>query len=54
MTALDGQSPPDLTSAAKLIYAKKKGEPVELEIVERERRGSVNMLHQGIVELVPR
>jgi len=54
VTALDGQTPPDLTAAAKLIYAKKKGEPMQLEIIVREHRGAFNFLQQLAVELVPR
>jgi S1-C subfamily serine protease len=53
--AVDGQSPPaDVTGMAKLIYGKKKGEPVRLDIVMLERGPNFNVLHQGVVELVPR
>jgi S1-C subfamily serine protease len=54
VTALDGQLPPDLTGAAKLIYAKKKGDPLQLEFVVSKRRGGFTMLQQAAVQLVPR
>ena len=51
VTALDGQTPPDLTAAAKLLYAKKRGDKVQLEIAVRERVGGFNVLRQGAVEV---
>jgi S1-C subfamily serine protease len=53
--AVDGQTPPaDVTGFAKLLYAKKKGEPVRLDIALAERVGNFNVLRPGTVELVPR
>jgi S1-C subfamily serine protease len=54
VTALEGQNPPDLTAAAKLIYPKKKGERVLLDIAVRQRMGNYNVLRQGSVELAVR
>jgi S1-C subfamily serine protease len=53
--AIDGQAPPtELAGIAKILYAKKKGEPVRLDIVFAERAGNFNVLRSGRVELVPR
>ena len=54
VTAIDGQTPPDLTAAAKLIFAKKKGDRVQLDIAIQQRLGNFNVLRQGAVELVSR
>ena len=54
VTAIDGQTPPDLTAAAKLIFAKKKGDRVQLDIAVQQRLGNFNVLRQGAVELVSR
>jgi serine protease Do len=51
VTALDGQTPADLTAAAKLVYAKKRGDKIQLEIAVRERVGGFNVLRQGAVEV---
>ena len=51
VTALDGQLPTDLSAAAKLLYAKKKGERVQLGIAVPQRMGNFNVLRQGAVEL---
>ena len=52
---VDEQSPPaDLVALAKLIYAKKQGEPVRLEVAAWQRNGTFNVLRQGSVELSPR
>jgi S1-C subfamily serine protease len=51
VTAMEGQTPADLTTAAKLLYAKKKGDRVQLEIAVRERLGGFNVLRQGAVEV---
>jgi S1-C subfamily serine protease len=51
VTALDGQLPTDLSAAARLLYAKKKGERVQLGIAVPQRMGNFNVLRQGAVEL---
>jgi serine protease Do len=52
---IDMQAPPDdVTGIAKLIYAKKKGEPVSLNLVVLEQNGAFTMVRRGRVELVPR
>jgi S1-C subfamily serine protease len=51
VTAIEGQTPSDLCAAAKLLYAKKKGDRVQLELAVQQRMGSFNVLRQGSVEL---
>jgi S1-C subfamily serine protease len=54
VTAVDGQTPADLTTLAKLLYGKKKDEHVQLNIAVLQRAGNfINML-RGTVELTPR
>jgi len=53
--AVDGDAPPaDSTALAKLIYAKRSGEPLRLDLALVERVGDFNVVHQGAVELIPR
>jgi predicted metalloprotease with PDZ domain len=53
--AIDGQTPPvDVAGVAKLLYAKKKGEPVRFDLRVTERVGNFNVLRSGRVELMPR
>ncbi len=54
VTAIDGQMPADLRAAAKLLYVKKKGDPVQLELAVQQRMGNFNVLRQGSVELPAR
>jgi len=54
VTAIDGQTPADLTAAAKLLYPKKKGDRVLLDIAVRQRVGNYFVLRQGSVELASR
>jgi S1-C subfamily serine protease len=54
VTAIDGQLPADLCAAAKLLYAKKKGDRVQLEIAVPQRVGNFNVLRQGVAELAAR
>jgi S1-C subfamily serine protease len=54
VTAIDGQTPADLTAAAKLLYSKKKGDRVLLDIAVRQRVGNYFVLRQGSVELASR
>jgi serine protease Do len=51
VTTLDGQMPADLCAAAKRLYARKKGDRVQLEIAVPQRMGNFNVLRQGAVEL---
>jgi serine protease Do len=50
----DETPPPDLTGLAKLIYAKKSGEALRLNVAVQQRVGDFNVLRTGDVELVPR
>ncbi len=54
VTGIDGQTPPDLTAAAKLLYGKKKGDRVLLEVAARQQRGNYFVLRTGSVELTVR
>ncbi len=54
VTTLEGQVPADLCAAAKLVYAKKKGDRVQLEIAVPQRMGNFNILRQAAVELAVR
>jgi serine protease Do len=54
VTGIDGQLPTDLSAAAKLLYPKKKGDRVQLDIAVRQRVGNFNVLRQGAVELAAR
>ena len=54
VTAIDGQLPSDLSAAAKLLYLKKKGDRVQLDIAVRQRMGNFDVLRQGAVELATR
>ncbi len=50
----DQPPPPDVTALAKLVFAKKKGESVRLDVAAWQRTGTFNLLRQGSVELSPR
>jgi serine protease Do len=54
VTGIEGQMPPNLTAAAKLLYAKKKGDAVQLDVLVRTRRGNFIELRRGTVELTAR
>ncbi len=54
VTAIEGHTPADLATAAKLLYAKQKGDRVQLEIAWQQRAGNFNILRQGAVELATR
>jgi S1-C subfamily serine protease len=54
ITSIDGQLPSDLCEAAKLLYAKKPGETVQLGFPVLQRMGSFNIRSQGVVELAVR
>jgi len=51
VTRIDGQTPADVVAAAKLLYGKKRGEIVRLDVVAQRRRGSFISYNQGSVEL---
>jgi S1-C subfamily serine protease len=51
VTGMDGRLPTDLCAAAKLLYPKKKGDRVQLELAVPQRVGNFNVLRQGSVEL---
>ncbi len=51
VTAIDGETPPDLTAVAKLLYAKKREERVQLDIAVRQTIRGLAVLRQGTVEL---
>jgi S1-C subfamily serine protease len=51
VTAMEGQTAADLTAAAKLLYSKKKGDRVQLEIAVLKPLGGFNVLQQGAVEV---
>ena len=53
--AVDRQAPPDdVTGFAKLLYAKKKHEPVVLHIARIEQLGDFNVVRRNVVEVTPR
>jgi S1-C subfamily serine protease len=53
--AIDQQAPPDdITGVAKLLYQKKKGSSVILDLAALEQNGNFSMLRRGRVELVVR
>jgi serine protease Do len=54
VTGVDGQTPADLTTLAKILYGKTKGEFVRLDVGVLQPVGNFNVLRQGNVELTPR
>jgi serine protease Do len=48
---IDGRLPADLSAVAKLLYPKKKGDHVQLDLAMPQRLGGFNVLRQGSVEL---
>ena len=53
--AMDLQAPPeDVAGVAKLLYEKKRGDAVSLDLVVLEQNGNFTKLRRGRVELVPR
>jgi len=53
--AIDLQTPPEnIEGVAKLLYEKKKGDPVTIDLIVLEQNGSLTMLRRGRVQLVPR
>ena len=51
VTGIEGRQPADLCAAAKLLYPKKKGDRVQLDLALPQRMGNINVLRQGSVEL---
>jgi serine protease Do len=51
---LDNQTTADVTALAKLLYAKKKGEPAELDLAGWERLGDLNVLRPFACNVIPR
>jgi serine protease Do len=54
VSAIDGQTPEDVMDAARLLFAKKKGEKVQLNVVLQQRQGRVTYLVPTTVELAVR
>jgi serine protease Do len=54
IVGVDGQTVNDVTTLAKMLYAKKKGEPIQLNVRMPQRAGAFVFLGEGTVELVPR
>jgi serine protease Do len=54
LQAIDGKSTTDVTTAAKILYAKKKGQKAELALVIPRQRGNLTVGYQATVELAVR
>ncbi len=54
VTSIDGQSPGDVCSAAKLLYSKPKGDRVQLGLIVLQQMGSFNVRSQAAVEVAVR
>jgi S1-C subfamily serine protease len=55
ITAIDGAAPEDLTTLAKLVFAKKKGEPVQLNLLTLQRENNYSLsLQEWSAGLTPR
>jgi len=51
ITSIDGQVTPNVVPAAKMLYARKKGDKTKLEVVFPRRRGPFIEYRRGTVEL---
>ncbi|HMC28199.1 MAG TPA: trypsin-like peptidase domain-containing protein [Verrucomicrobiae bacterium] len=51
VTSIDGQVTPNVVPAAKMLYARKKGDKTKLEVVFPRRRGPFIEYRRGTVEL---
>ena len=51
MQGIDGQVPPNLVEAAKLLHAKKTDAPVRLDLIVPWRRGNLTGYREAAVEL---
>jgi S1-C subfamily serine protease len=54
VTGFDGQTPEDVTAAAKMVYAKRKGETLKLGLAVLQRVQNFTVLRPGSVELTVR
>jgi hypothetical protein len=54
VNAIDGQAPSEVSGFAKLLYTKKAGERVRLDVTLWQRTGGFNVLRQLPVELTVR
>jgi serine protease Do len=52
--AIDGRATPDITTAAKIVYAKQKGQKVELALVIPRQRGNLTVGYQATVSVTVR
>ena len=51
ITAIDGQLAADLTTIAKILHAKNKGETTRLGVVLQQKQGNFVFYRQGVVEI---
>jgi len=51
ITAIDGQLPADLTTVAKILHTKSKGETTRLGVVLQQKQGNFVFYRQGVVEI---
>ena len=51
VTMIDGRAPADLTEAAKILYAKMKGDTARLEVVAQKQQGSITYTSHGALEI---
>jgi serine protease Do len=51
VTAIEGQTPVDITAAAKLLYPKNKGDTAHLRVMVQQRQGNFMQYQQGDVEV---
>ena len=51
ITIIDGQATPNVVAAAKMLYARKKGDKTKLAVVFPRRRGPFIEYRQGTIEL---
>ncbi|HZV34361.1 MAG TPA: trypsin-like peptidase domain-containing protein [Verrucomicrobiae bacterium] len=51
VSSIEGQTPPDMISAAKLVFTKKPGDTVQLSVLQPQKRGRFTFLVPGQVEL---
>ena len=54
ITSIDGQNTASLVAAAKRLYAKAKGERMQMEVIWPRQRGAFIEYRQGTVELILR
>jgi len=51
ITSVDGQVTPNVVPAAKMLYARKKGDKTKLKVVFPRRRGPFIEYRRGTVEM---